>query len=262
MNRIFKKPLIALIAVLALALVAAGCGDKSSSSASPQQTMESALAKTATITSGKTNIKGSISVGNLPGSLSVNGSGSFDTKAADGGALDLDFSVDIAGNKQEFGFVTVDGASYLTVGDKALEQKNGNTLTTGQVTDFIKGMSKYLTDVKSVGDNKYSAKVNVKQMIADNKNGDLSKLSIPGIGSGANLQNSLGDASVTVTVDSQGYASTMDINLTLQQSGSQGGVRLTISLTDINQPVTISKPENIVQSASDLGAIGAALSGQ
>lgn len=263
MNRISKKPFLALIAVFVVALVAAGCGDKSSSSASPQDAMKAALAKTATITSGTAKIKGSVSIGNLPGSLSVTGGGSFDTKAADGGALDLDFALQIAGTEQKFGFTTVDGASYLTVGDKALEQKDGNKLTTGQISDFIEGLSKYLTNVKSIGDSRYSADVNVKQMIADNKNGDLGKLSIPGIGSGAELQKSLGKATVTVTVDAEGYAQTMDINLSLLQSGgNQGGVRATISLEDINQPVTISKPENIVESASDLGAIGAALAGQ
>lgn len=262
MKRISKMPFIALFAVVVLALVATGCGDSKTSSESPQDAMQSALAKTATITSGKATIKGSISVGSVPGSLSVSGDGTFDTKAADGGALDLQLSVNIAGSDQEFGFVTVDGKSYLTVGEKAIEQKNGNSLKTGQVTAFIKGLSDYLTNVKSVGDNKYSADVDVKKMIADNKNGDLAKLSIPGIGSGAELQQSLGDATITVTVDSEGYAQTMDINLSLQQSGSQGGVRATISLSDINQPVTITKPENIVQSAADLGAIGAALSGQ
>lgn len=261
MNRISKKPLLALLALFALALVATGCGDSKSSSQSPQEAMQSALAKTATITSGQAKIKGSISVGSVPGSLSVTGDGSFDTKAEGGGALDLQMSVNIAGTEQEFGFVTVDGKSYLTVGDKALEQKEGG-LETGQVTAFIKGLGDYLTNVQEAGPNKYSADVDVKKMIAGNKNGDLSKLSIPGIGSGQDLQKSLGDASITVTVDSQGYAQEMDINLSLQQSSSQGGLRATISLSDINQPVTINKPENIVQSASDLGAIGAALSSQ
>jgi hypothetical protein len=54
----------------------------------------------------------------------------------------------------------------------------------------------------------------------------------------------------------------MDIDLPLSQGGNQGGVRATITLTEINQPQTIEAPKNIVSSPSELGGLGAAFAGQ
>jgi hypothetical protein len=62
-----------------------------------------------------------------------------------------------------------------------------------------------------------------------------------------------------VKVDSQGYANYLDINLPIKQGSGEGGVRATITLSDINQPVTITKPKTIVEDSSALGAIGGML---
>lgn len=266
MKKNFLKSLLVLSALMLAAVVAAGCGDsKSSSEQTPQQAMQSALKKTSTITSAKTDIKGSISMGSMPGSISLTGTGAFDTKAAKGGALELEFAIELAGTKQSFGIVSVDGKSYMVVGGKALEQKGDDSFDTGEVQEFIEELGDYLTNVKSLGGGKYSADVDVKKLISDNEDGKLSDLSIPGIGSGAKLQDALGNATVTVTVDSEGYAQTMDFNLSLTQaagqSGSQGGLRATISLENINEPVTIEAPKNVVKDSSELGVIGQALTG-
>lgn len=265
MKKNFSKSLLVLLALILAAVVAAGCGGSKSSEQTPQQAMQGALKKTSTITSAKTDIKGSIAIGSMPGSISLTGTGAFDTKAAKGGALQLEFTIELAGTKQSFGIVSVGGKSYMVVGGKALEQNGDNSFDTGQVQQFIEGLGDYLTNVKSLGGNKYSADVDVKKMIGDDKGGKLSSLSIPGIGSGEKLQDALGNATVTVTVDSEGYAQTMDFNLSLTQAGGQGGgqggLRATISLENIDEPVTVEAPKNVVKDSSELGVIGQALSG-
>lgn len=258
----FSRILLALT-LFALLAVTAGCGSKSSSQ-SPSQAMSAALAKTATITSGKADINGSISIGSLPGSVSVSGGGPFDTKAEGGGALDLGLKVHIAGSDQEFGVVAVDGKSYLVIGDKAIEQKSGDSLGTGQISSFLNDLSKYLTNVKSTSKNSYTADVDVKKLVAAGKEqsgSDLSKLKIPGLTSGTSFDKMLGSATIGVTVDGDGYASTMDINLSLLNNGSQGGLRAKVKLSEINRPQTIEPPKNIVKSPAALGGLGAALSG-
>jgi hypothetical protein len=252
------------LAILALAILAfaAGCGSKSSSSESPATAMKAALEKTATIKSGNAAVKGSISIGSLPGSLAVTGGGPFDTEAKGGGAVELNLSIDIAGSPQEFGLVSVDGKNYLTVGDKALEQKkSGAALEPDQIASFISGLGDNLTNVKSPSENKYTGTVDVKKLLADGK-ADVSKLSFPGLGSGAELSKSLSTATVTITVNADGYADKMDIDLPLSQGGNQGGVRATITLSEINQPQTIEAPKNVVSSPAELGGLGAAFAGQ
>jgi hypothetical protein len=226
--------------------------------------MQAALEKTSTITSGMAKVKGSLSLGSLPGSLSITGGGPFDTKADGGPAVDLQLSVDIAGSPQEFGLVAVDGNGYLTVGDKALEQKGTSSFQPGQIPKFLKALGDNLTNVKSPAENSYSATVDLKKMIEGATGDDaeaLKKLSIPGLGSGDSFTKSLSTADVTITVDAQGYAQTMDINMPITQGGNQGGIRATITLSEINQPQTIDKPKNVVSDASELGGIGAALAG-
>ncbi|MBJ7459568.1 MAG: hypothetical protein JHD02_10305 [Thermoleophilaceae bacterium] len=266
MNSLLKKTLLTVVA-LALVAFAAGCGgDSKTSTESPDQAVKNALAKTAGINSGNATVKASIAVGSLPGSLAIEGGGAFDKKAKGGGAADLQFSVEIAGTEQSFGLVTYGGKSYLTVEGKALEQKDsGTSLSPDQVADFIEGLSKYLTNVKSVPDseNEYTAEVDVKKLLSDSKAGDnLSELSIPGLGSGQKLAEQVGNADITVTIDDEGYAQVLDINLPINANGSQGGVRANIALSDINQPVTIEEPTNVVSSAAELGGVGAAIAGR
>jgi hypothetical protein len=261
MKTSIKRSLLAILALAILAF-AAGCGSSDAPKQDPAEAMKSALEKTSTIKSGNAEVKGSISIGSLPGSLAVTGGGPFDTEAKGGGAVELSLSVDIAGTAQEFGLVAVDGKNYLTVGDKALEQKESDGgLEPGQIADFISGLGDNLTNVKSPSANTYTATVDVKKLLAEG-DADISKLSFPGLGSGAQLAKSLSTATIKVTVDADGYAQTMDIDLPLSQGGNQGGVRATITLTEINQPQTIEAPKNVVTSPAELGGLGAAFAGQ
>lgn len=266
-NRIFTL----ILGCVAAALVATGCGGDKAAEQSPADAVTAALKKTSEVKSGSADIEGSVSTGSLPGSISVTGEAVFDTEAAGGAAMDIDLSISIAGAEQKFGFVAVDGKNYVTVDDKALEQKGANSqqLEPGQISSFIAGLSKYVSNAKSTGEadglSTYTATVDVKKMIADNGNDkeqtDLSKLSIPGVGSGAELQNAVSTADITVGVNSDGYAQELRIDMPLQISGNSGGIRVNINLSDIDQPVTVEKPENVVDSASDLGGLGAMLSG-
>lgn len=269
MNSLFKKSNFfrsTLLAVLAIALVvfAAGCGGSDKPAESPDAAVKSALKKTSEITSGQADIKGSLAAGSLPGSISITGGGPFDTKAKGGPATNLQFSVNVAGTDQSFGIIAVNGKNYLTVGDKALEQKGeGASLNPDQIASFIAGLGDNLTNVQSAGEDTYTATVDVKKLIENSKAGDnLSQLSIPGLGSGQQLSKSVGNADITVTIDSEGYASVLDIDLPITSGTSQGGIRATITLSDIDKPVTIDEPTNVVSSAAALGGLGAALAGQ
>lgn len=267
-NRIFTL----ILGCVAAALVATGCGgDDKAADKSPADAVTASLQKTSEVKSGSADIEGSISTGSLPGSIAVTGKAVFDTEATGGAAMDVDLSVSVAGTEQKFGFVAVDGKNYLTVGDKALEQKGANSqqLEPGQISSFISGISKYVTNAKNTGEadglTTYTATVDVKKMITDNANDkeqtDLSKLSIPGVGSGQELQKAVSTADITVGVNSDGYAQELRIDMPLTISGNSGGIRVNITLSDIDQPVTVEAPTNVVDSASALGGLGSLLSG-
>ncbi len=259
-SRIFTLAL----ACIAAALVAAGCGGDKTSSASPSESVSAALKKTSEIKSGTAAIDGSVSTGSLPGSISLKGDATFDTQAEGGAAMDVELAASVAGTEQKFGFVAVDGKNYITVGDKALEQKGSSNLEPSQISSFIAGLGKNLTNVKETGEaagvTTYTATVDVKKMITENSdNSDLSKLSIPGVGSGSDLAKSVSTADITVGVDGDGYAQTLTVDLPLDINGSPGGLRADIELSDIDQPVTIEKPSDVVKDASELGGLGAML---
>lgn len=263
MNRIFSKSALVLAALVVCLFVVAGCGSKSSSDSDPTRAIQDALEKTSTITSGQAKLDGALSIGSLPGSISISGGGPFDTKADGGPAFKLELSVELAGTPQKIGFAAVDGKNYLLVGDKAVEQKagKGGSLDSGQIANFIKGLGEFTSDAKKTGENTYTAKVDIKAMLEDfskKSDGSLKNLSIPGLGSADQLTKSIGDADVTVSVDDEGYASEIDLNLSITNNGSQGGLRLKIDLDEINQPQTIEAPTDVVSSASALGALGAA----
>lgn len=263
MNRTLKQFSIVLSALLVCAFVVAGCGSKSSSSsASPTEAMQQALTKTSTITSGQAKLKGSLAVGSLPGSFAITGGGPFDTKAKGGPAFKLMLSIDVAGSPQEIGFTTVEGKSYMLVGDKALERKGGSSgvVEPGQIAAFIKGLGNYLSDVKKTGEDTYTANVDAKKLFTDKTQNskDLSNLTIPGLGSGKELAKSLGTATVEIEIDDAGYADSINLNLPITSNGSEGGLRLDVDIEDINEPQTITAPTDVVSDPSKLGGLGAA----
>lgn len=262
MKRFSLKSLFVLAALAASLLVLTGCGSDEKSE-SPQAAVKAALEKTSTITSGNTKLKGSLSIGSLPGSIAIAGGGPFDTEAEGGGAFSIELALQIAGTEQKFGIAAVDGKNYLLVGDKAIEQKKkeGETVDSGQIADFIKNMGDYITSAESSDPNTYTATVDLKQLFADNadKNGGLGGLSIPGLGTAEEVTKSIDSAEISIEVDSEGYADELVLNLPISTGGDQGGLRLTISIEEINEPQTIEAPTNVVSDPSELGALGAAV---
>lgn len=267
MNRTHRKLPTVAFALILMLFVVAGCGGGSdSSSESPEVAMQQALEKTSTITSGQANIKGAMSIGGLPGSISITGGGPFDTKAKGGPAFEIKLNVELAGSPQTIGFARVDGKSYMLVGDKAVEQKSSEAdgLDSDQIASFIKELGDYLSGVKETADGTYSGKVDLKAMIeaqSKKQSGDISKITIPGLGSAGEISKSIGVSDITVKVDGEGYAQTIDLNVPIKSNGSEGGIRFTIELEEINQPQTVEKPKNVVTDASSLGAFGAAVGG-
>jgi hypothetical protein len=268
-SKFAKFPLL-LIALVAGMFVLAGCGG--SDKDAPKQAVQDALKKTSTITSGKAELKGSMAQGTLPGSIAIEGGGPFDTKAEGGPAYEVMLNLGIAGQQMNVGVVATDGKNYLVVDGKALEQKGedaGIGLDANGIADFIEGLGQYVTSAEDgAEENTYNATVDLEKMFAEGASGDnaaLKKLSIPGLGSAA---ENFKTADVVVHVDSQGYADSVDINLPMgeKKSGdsgdSQGALRITLKLTEINQPQTIEKPKNIVKDASELGGIGQYLGAQ
>lgn len=259
----FRRFSLVLSALAVLALTVAGCGSASDSK-NPTEAMGAALEKTATVTSGKVAIDGAVSVGNLPGSIALKGGGVFDTKAGKGGALDLQFEAQIAGTEQKIGLVAVDGKNYVVFGDKALEQRDQGNEPVGSesVADFIKSLGEHLTDVKRTADNTYTAEVDFAGLTEkmDKEEGGIGGFSIPGLGSGESIAKNVSQTEITVTVDDAGYATKMDINLDMQADGQQGGIRVSIELSEIDQPQKIKKPKTIVTDPSALDGFGAMLS--
>jgi hypothetical protein len=267
MNRMPPKFPTVLTILALCALVAAGCGSKSASeNLAPEAAVQQALEKTSTITSGHAELSGTMTVGAVPGSISLKGGGPFDTKAPGGGAFKIELSLGIAGSEQKLGFAYVDGSQYMLVGDKAIEQKDGKggkKMGTGQVADIIKDLGSYVSGAKKTAPNTYTAKIDVKKMFEERskKAGAASDLEIPGIGSPETLAKSMGIADITVTVNADGYAETMDLNLPINSDGNQGGLRLKIALSEINEPQKIEKPTNVVTGADALGSLGSSMLG-
>jgi hypothetical protein len=263
MNRYLRPFSIAVLVLAACAIALTGCGSKSASeSASPTEAIQTSLDKTSTITSGLSTIKGALSIGAVPGSIAITGGGPFDTEAKGGAAFDLELSIGIAGTQQKMGFVAVNGKNYMVVGDKAIEQKGENAkgLDGKQIANYIESLGKYISNAKKTGDNTYTADVDMKQLFTDSKKkaGNVN-FEIPGLGSLDQLQKSLGTSTLKIEIDSEGYASTIDLNLPITTDGNEGGVRLTISLSEINEPQKIEQPANVVDAGSALGSFGSSV---
>ncbi|MGH2906201.1 MAG: hypothetical protein ACRDKI_05465 [Solirubrobacterales bacterium] len=265
--------------LLVAALAVAGCGGKSKGSdVPPQQRVETALKNAANITSGKSKLDATIAMGSLPGSFKLTGGGPFDTKAEGGAAFDIKLKVNIAGFDQTIGLIAVDGDNYVQIGDKAFKSKQ-NDPTSGAIDPksiqaLINSLSKYVSDIKQTGTktvagqqlDTYSMTIDLgalaKDSLQDNK---ANNASIPGLGNVADLAKSLGKATATVGIGSDDYPHEIGLNATAGNAtdggSGGGGIRGTLVLTDINKPVTINKPTNIVTDSSALQALGGMLGG-
>lgn len=266
-----KFSLLACFAVLAFALALSGCGG-SDESVSPDSAVSDALKKAATITSGEAELNATINTGGFPPSFDITGGGPFDTEAEGGAAYDLDLVIQVAGTEQQLGFAAVDGKRYLKVGDKAAETRDSasGSLDPSSVKDFIDSLDKYVSNVKQ-GEDKtvdgesltvYSFDIDVKKLFDDAKSSgdDISKLSIPALGSVDELADSVEGATGTIAVAGDGYPHELSVDVPIKNGTSEANVRGTIALKKINQPVTIEKPKNIVDE-SELGGIAQMLGG-
>lgn len=275
-------PALAALVLLAVALVASGCGDKkSSSSADPQTRVDTALKNASTITSGKSTINATIAMGSLPGAFKITGGGPFDTKAAGGGAFDIALKVNVAGFDQTIGLIAVDGKNYIEIGDKAFltdpKSKNSGAIDPKTIQELINSLGKYVSGVTQVAGKTVDGKsLDVYSMTVDlgalakesvDKN-DGEGASIPGLGNVADLATSLGKAKMTVGIDSDDMPVELGIDASVGgstgesgDSGNGGSLKGTLVLTDINKPVTIDKPSNVVTDSSALQALGGMLGG-
>lgn len=263
MNRTFTKYSTVLALLVFVVVAVTGCGSKGSSE-TPEQAIQAALEKTSQIKSGQAELDGSVSLGNLPGSIGISGGGPFDTEAKGGPAFSIELALDIAGSPQKFGFTSVDGKSYMLVGDKAVERKGKDekNLTSGGIADMIKSLGDHISSAKETGDGTYTAKLDTKALFEAAKSGDgqgLAGLEIPGFGSAEGLAEELGVADVTIEVDSEGYADEIALNMPLSAGGGEGALRLTISIDEINEAQKISEPTNVV---SEVPGLGGALGGE
>ena len=271
-------PLVTVVSVLAAALVATGCGDKSaSSSVPPDQRVKTALDNTANIKSGKSRIDATIAVGSVPGSFKLTGGGPFDTEAPGGAAFDIDLKVNVAGFDQTIGLIAVDGKNYVQIGDKAFVSKKGDNASGAidpkTIQDLFGSLDKYVTDVKLTGTKTvdgqqldvYSMTIDLSALAKDSvgKN-DAKGASIPGLGNISDFATSLGKATATVGIGPDDFAHQIGINASAGATGAAGGgggIKGTLYLSDINKPVTIDKPANVVTDSSALQALGGMLGG-
>lgn len=263
--------LIACVAALALAVVLSGCGG-SDEGVSPDTAVSDALKKAATITSGEAELNATINTGGFPPSFDITGGGPFDTEAKGGAAYDLDLVIQVAGTEQQIGFAAVDGKRYLKVGNKAAETRDSasGSLDPSSVKGFIDSLDKYVSNAQQ-GEDKttdgetlkvYNFDIDVQKLFADAKaaGDDISKLSIPALGSVDELADSIDGATGTLAVASDGFPHELSVDVPIKNGTSEANVRGAIVLKNINEPVTIEKPENIVDE-SELGGIAQMLGG-
>lgn len=270
-RRSWLSTLIACVAALALAVVLSGCGG-SDEGVSPDTAVSDALKKAATITSGEAELNATINTGGFPPSFDITGGGPFDTEAKGGAAYDLDLVIQVAGTEQQIGFAAIDGKRYLKVGNKAAETRDSasGSLDPSSVKGFIDSLDKYVSNAQQ-GEDKtvdgetlkvYNFDIDVQKLFADAKaaGDDISKLSIPALGSVDELADSIDGATGTLAVASDGFPHELSVDVPIKNGTSEANVRGAIVLKNINEPVTIEKPENIVDE-SELGGIAQMLGG-
>jgi hypothetical protein len=278
-SRFRAWPALAAVLVLAAALVAAGCGGSKSSSSNvpPQQRVETALKNASTIKSGKSAISATIAMGSLPGSFKLTGGGPFDTEAKGGGAFDIELKVNVAGFDQTIGLIAVDGKNYVQLGDKAFESNkkdpSSGAIDPKSIQNLINSLNQYVTNVKQIASKSvngesldfYSMTIDLGALAKNSVNANGAKgASIPGIGNVADLATSLGKATATVGIGSDNLPHEIGIDAKVGGAtggGTGGGIQGTLILTDINKPVTINKPTNVVSDSSALQALGGMLGG-
>lgn len=294
MNRFRLISLLALVA--AIALVATGCGgDKKSSSSNvpPSQRVKTALQNVEKIDSGSMTMSGSLSGAGMPGKMSVSGDGKFDTKAEGGPAVEMKMKLDLGfgGQPQEVGLISVDGKSYIEFGGKfysADSMMKGITGATGdskpksstaidskQLKEMINSLSGMVGEVtasgtKQVGGEKvdvYTATIDVSKAVDEAKKQAGSALDgLSALGGVGDLGKIFGDTKILIGIDSNDLPRSIEIKSTVDPkaagaSGSGGTIEGSLILTEVNQPVTITKPAKVESGSGLLEALGAMFGG-
>ncbi len=257
MNRMPKHFATSFVLLTFALLAVAGCGSDGSDE-SPSDAVNAALVKTSEIKSGVAEVEGSVSLGNLPGAVSISGGGPFDTAAEGGPAFNIALALEIAGSPQKFGFASVDGDNYMIVGDKAAKQKNGEdqSLSPEGIASLIKSIGQHVTSVESSEDGAYTAKLDTQALLQDAREGEgkgLDGLELPGFGSADQLTDQLGVADITIKVSDAGYADEISLDMPLNAGGGEGALRLTVRLSEVDEPQKITAPTDLVSDPSKLG---------
>ncbi|MFY9468732.1 MAG: hypothetical protein WAP37_01255 [Solirubrobacterales bacterium] len=282
------RPLVLFAALAIFALVATGCGSdaeknssatKPAASVDPATRMKAALANSAKLKSGEVKIDAALSGGGFPGSLKITGAGVFDMEAKPKPAVDVNFSIDFGSQKLQLGFATVGGKGYVEFGDRAFELNkkqsraaSGMSIDPRQIQDLVNSLDVYVSDVKKAGTleaggetlDVYTAKLDVKRLVNDlaKKSGNK-LLSVPGLGNTKDLASSVGETTVRIGIDANDLPRSLGIDATFgggaTGGGAAGGIKATLILTKVNEPVTIKKPANVTKGQDATQALGGLL---
>jgi hypothetical protein len=269
-QRLLPVLAIGAVAVIAIAFVVRGLGGGSSEAGSAQQVLDEALGGGKGATSGKFEASLSVSLRGVPAQVAkpvdARFSGSFDEPKSGKAQVDLDGTVDAAGQSVSFG--------ALSTGDRAFVKFRGTTyeLPAGQLRQS--GASKGTSPLASLGIDPRSwftnvrdagpadvAGVPVEHLTADFAVGrafaDLQKVAarsgqaerVPS--STSQIADSVKQATVDLyTGKSDHILRKLTVTGQLEGSGASGGqglngtVDFDLAVSDVNQPQRITAPRN------------------
>lgn len=263
-----------ILALLTAALLLAGCGDKKKSASSSagnaaHKRLTAALTNVAQIDTGRITIDGSIVGGGAPGTIGLKGGGPFDMKAKGGPAVDLALDIAFAGVPQKIGIVVSGGEAFLVFGARAFalgKSKGGSAgpVDVAGLKKALAGLAKYVSDVEQSGTTTvggesvdlYSAKVDVSGLANayGAKTKGVAAPALPGIPSVGDLKGSP-PATIKFGIGADDLPRYIDIDAQLGQS-EDGRINATVTLTDINDPVTIKPPKNPLRGDDTASALG------
>jgi hypothetical protein len=190
--------------------------------------------------------------------------------------------VNVAGFDQTIGLVAVDGKNYVEIGDKAFlsdkNSKSSGAIDPKIIQGLLTSLNGYVSNVKQIAGKSvngesldvYSMTIDLGALAKDTvSSNDGAGASIPGLGNVSDLATSLGKATATVGINSKDLPVEIGIDASVggstdgggSSSDSSGGVKGVLTLSDINEPVTIDKPTNVVTDSSALQALGGMLGG-
>lgn len=289
------RALSLILALSAVALIAAGCGDDKSSTASTSSAdakaaLIAALKNATAIKTGEMQLDGKFgfSGGSAPslGNITLAGKGPFDVSDPADPKLSLEIEVGVLGQTQKLTVTVIGKKTYLTVNGQAIELEGNDGNAVKQLTDGLgpgaiarisKQFETNVTNVKKVGVEKvgdgdvtvYAADIDFGKLIEafseDGKSGVFGQLS----GTDAKqAKDAFKAKKVEFGVDESGKVVRLIrieaeiVDPTGKDEGS-GTFEITIKLLESDGPVEITAPPNAVKGdASSLGGLLGAFGGQ